>query len=244
MIREQMASTKIRVSVVLLALFLVVSCASTGMESRRQASAHYKIGVGYLNENKIQQAFVEFHRAYELNPHDKEVLNAIGIVYLMHLDEPTKATEFFRKAADEDPNYSEAYNNLGYAYQKMGKFEKAIEYYKKALSNPLYPTAEKAYTNMGYSYYRLGRYDEALRPLKEALKRAPDLVPAYLGLALCFNAMGRYGEASTAMTQAVKMDPAYKGNRDTAIQDLKRRKLGATGYEEQDIRDYLEILKY
>jgi type IV pilus assembly protein PilF len=244
MIRRRMAPTRIRISIVLVVLSLVVSCASTSMESRRQASAHYKIGVAYLNENKIQQAFVEFHRAYDLNPHDKEVLNAIGIVYLLHLDEPAKAVEYFGKAADEDPDYSEAYNNLGYAYQKMGKFEKAIAYYEKALSNPLYPTAEKAYTNMGYSYYRLGRYDTALRAFKEALKRSPDLVPAYLGLALCYNAMGRYGEASTAMTQAIKTDPAYKGNRDTAIQDLQRKKLSATGFEEQDIRDYLEILKY
>ncbi|MEJ2696558.1 MAG: tetratricopeptide repeat protein [Candidatus Sulfobium sp.] len=239
-----MAPIILRVTVFLMALSLLVSCASTGTESRKQADAHYKIGVAYLHQNEIQRAFVEFHKAYELNPHDKEVLNAIGIVYLLHLDEPTKAIEFFEKAAEEDPDYSEAYNNLGYSYQKLGKFEKAIAYYKKALSNPLYPTAEKAYANMGDSYYRLGRYDTAVRAFKEALKRSPDLVPAYKGLALCYNAMGRYGEASTAITQAIRLDPKYKGNRDEAIRDLKAKRLGASGYDEQDIRDYLEILKY
>ena len=239
-----MSLTKIRVFISLLALSLVVSCASVGMDPGKQAEAHYKIGVAYLNDNRIQQAFVEFHKAYDLNPHDKDVLNAIGIVYLMHLDEPTKAIEYFGKAIKEDHNFSEAYNNLGYSYQKLGKFEKAITYYKQALANPIYLTPSKAYTNMGLSYYRLGRYKEALRALKEALKRAPSLVPAYLGLALCYNSMGRYGEASTAMTQAIKLDPTYKGNRDKAAQDLEAKKLQASGYEEQDIRDYLDILKY
>lgn len=239
-----MASTnKTRVLIVLIALSLVVSCASTSMESR-QASAHYKIGVAYLNQNMIQQAYVEFHKAYDLNPHDKEVLNAIGIIYLLHFDEPAKAIEFFGKAVEEDPNFSEGYNNLGYSYQKIGKFEKAISYYKKALSNPLYPTAEKAYANMGLSYYRLGRYNTALKAFKEALKREPSLVTAYMGLALCYNAMSRYGEASTAMTQAIKLDPAYKGNKDKAAQDLRNQEMTASGYEERDIRDYLDILKY
>lgn len=235
---------KIRAFVVLLVLSLVVSCASTGVETRKQASAHYKLGVACLNQNRIQQAFVEFHKAYDLNPHDKEVLNAIGVVYLLHLDDPQKAIEFFIKATEEDPDYSEAYNNLGYSYQELGKFEKAIVYYKKALSNPLYLTAEKALANMGTSYYRLGQYGLAVKSFKEALRRAPDLAPAYMGLALCYNAMGRYGEASTAMMQAIKLDPAYKGNKDKAARDLEKRKLSATGYEEQDIRDYLDILKY
>lgn len=239
-----MAFGKITVAIVLLALSLLVSCASTGMESRRQADAHYKLGVAYLGQDKIQPAFVEFQKAHDLDPHNTEVLNAIGIVYLLHFDEPATAIKYFEKAAKEDPGYSEAYNNLGYSYQKLGKFETAIAYYKKALSNPLYPTAEKAFTNMGYSYYRLGKYELAGRYFKEALKRAPGLVPAYMGLALCYNATGRYGEASTAMTQAIKLDPAYKGNVDKAAEDFREKRLRATGYEEQDLRDYLEILKY
>lgn len=239
-----MISVRRRFILLLMALSLVASCASTSLESRKKASAHYQIGVAYLNQDKIQQAFVEFHKAYNINPHDKEVLNAIGIVYLLHLDNPGKAMVFFRKAAEEDPDYSEAYNNLGYSYQKLGEFEKAITYYEKALSNPLYPTAEKAYTNMGVSYYRLGRYKLALKAFKDALNRVPSFVPAYMGLALCYNGMAEYGEASTAITQAIKLDPSYKGNRVKAARDLEKKELTATGYEEQDIRDYLDILKY
>lgn len=229
----------------ILALALAASCATTGTEDKTQeAVAHYKLGVGYLSENKVQQAFVEFHKAIELDPRNKEVLNAIGIVYLIHFDEPLRSMEYFDRAGKVDKDYSEAFNNLGYAYERAGKYEEAIALYKKALMNPLYPTAEKSYLNLGNAHYRLKRYDLAMAAIKEAIKRRPDLSLAYLRLALCYNALGKYGDAALAMTQAIKLDQVYKGNRELAAEDFHLRTLKATGLEEQDLRDYIEILKY
>jgi len=210
----------------------------------QKASAHYKIGVAYLNDNKAQLAFVEFQKAYELNPKDKEVLNAIGIIYLSYFDETAKAVDFFEKAVEIDPNFSEAYNNLGYAHEKLGHFDTAISFYKKALSNLLYATPEKAYISMGTSYYRLGKYEDAIHSYKEAIKRAPNLTLPYLKLALCYNALGRYGDASTAMTYALTIHPVYKGDRVKALEDFTIMKLKATGFEEKEIQDYIEIIKY
>lgn len=233
---------------VLVSIFCVLvfasSCATVGRDPKVQADAHYKLGVAYLNEDKVQPAFVEFHKALDLDPDNRDVLNAIGIVFLLHYDNIPKAIGYFEKAVKEDPEFSEGYNSLGYANEKLGRFDKAIEYFKKALSNPLYPTPEKAYVNMGDSYYRLGRYDDALAAFKEAIKRAPGLGLPFMRLALCYNAMRRYGDSATAMTEAITLDPQYKGSREKAAEDLKLKKLRASGYDEQDIRDYLEILKY
>lgn len=233
-----------RSKIFLLVIIISFSAACATTDQGNRADAYYKLGIAYLNDNKVQQAFVEFHKAYELDPHRKEILNAIGIVYLLHLDETGKAISYFERAVKEDPLYSEAYNNLGYGHEKLGNFEKAISFYRKALSNPLYPTAEKAFINMGNSYYALGNFDAALQSYKEAIKRSPHLSNVYWRLALCLNAMGRYGDASTAITEAVKLDPAYGGDREKAIEDLNLRKLKAKGREEKDITDYLEILKY
>ncbi len=229
-----------------MSMLFVIACATaqpTG-DNIQSATAHYKIGVSYLNEAKAQQAFVEFHKAYELNPDDREVLNAIGIIYLLYFDDTAKAIEFFEKAVKADPNYSEAYNNLGFAYEKLGQFDKAISFYKKAVSNLLYSTPEKAYISMGNSYYRLGKYEDAISSFKNAVNRAPDLSLPYMRMALCYNAMGRYGDASTAMTHAIKVDPVYKGDKEKALEDFTIMRLKATGYEEKDFRDYIEIIKY
>lgn len=231
-------------AVLLFALY-AGSCATLPAENRlQQATAHYRLGISALNDQRVQQAYVEFHKALELNPDDKEVLNALGIVHLMHLDDIPKAIEYFERAVKVAPDYSEAYNNLGYSYEKSGSFEMAITQYKKAISNPLYTTAEKAYFNIGNAYLRLGRYEAALAAFKDVLKRAPNLSTPYMRMALCYNALGKYGDASSAMAQALKLDPAYNGSREKAIEDLTLKKLKAVGLEENDIRDYLEILKY
>jgi len=229
----------------LVLLPFIFSCATAETEHDVQnAIAHYKIGVGYLSENKIQQAFVEFQKASELNPGNKEVLNAIGIIYLLYFDEVQKAADFFQKAVKVDPDYSEAYNNLGVAQEKMGKFDAAIPYYRKALSNLLYATPENAFVNMGKANYRMGNYDAAVAAYKEAIKRAPNLDLAYLGLALCYNASGKYGDASAALTRAISINPAYKGDARLAAEDFNARRIVASGYEQKDLSDYLEILKY
>ena len=229
----------------LVLLPFILSCATAETEHNvPNATAHYRIGVGYLSENKVQQAFVEFQRAYELNPGDKEVLNAIGIIYLLYFDETQKAVDFFQKAVKIDPDYAEAYNNLGVAHEKMGKFDAAIPYYRKAVSNLLYATPENAFVNMGRANYRLGNYDAAFTAYKEAIKRAPSLDLAYLGLALCYNATGKYGDASAALARAIVLNPVYNGDARLAAEDFNSRRIVATGYEQKDLSDYLEILKY
>jgi tetratricopeptide (TPR) repeat protein len=238
-----MISTRFFAAIVLFAL--IASCATVDTEANIQKSeAHYKIGVGYLYDNKIQAAFVEFQHAYELNANNKEVLNAIGIIYLQHFDDIAKAIDFFQKAVSVDPDYSEAYNNLGYANAKLDRFEAALPYYRKAVSNLVYTTPEKAYVNMGRAYYRLGRYEEAVASYREAIRRSPNLDLPYFGLALCYNSMKKYGEASSALSTAIILNASYKGNTKHATEDLTTRRAGASGYEQKDLGDYLDILQY
>jgi len=232
-----------KLMILIMAVF-IGSCATASIENTQKAAAHYKLGVSYLNENNVNPAFIEFQKAYELNPENKEVLNAIGIIYLLKFEDFPKAINFFQKAVSVDPDFAEAHNNLGVAYERSKMFNDAIISYNKALSNVLYRTPEMAYNNLGRIYYRLGKYDEAINAYKEALKRMTDFYPSYYGLALCYNAKGRYGDASLAITKAIEMDPLYKGSKSKAVNDLRQKKLNAKGEDEKDIADYLEILKY
>lgn len=224
---------------------ILTSCATVvSKEDTRNSNAHYQIGLSYYNENNVQMAYIEFQKALEIDPYNKEALNAIGTIHLLRFKDFQKAIDFFQKAIKVDPKFSEAHNNLGFAYEKTGMFNDAIEFYKKALSNTMYQSPEKAYNNLGRVYYRLGRYDEAIDAYKGAIRRVNDFYPSYYGLALCYNAKGQYGDAASAIERAVELDPAYKGDRDKATEDFKNKKLTAKGEEEKDIGDYIEILRY
>jgi tetratricopeptide (TPR) repeat protein len=228
----------------LAAALFISSCATVDNEAIQRSTAHYQIGVGHLYEKKIQPAFIEFQRAYEVNPNNKEALNAIGIIYLQHYDDTAKAIDFFQRALKVDPDYSEAYNNLGYAYEKLGRFDAAVTSYKKAVANIFYASPERAFSNMGRAYYRMGKYEDAVAAYKEAARRAPNLHIPYLGLALCYNAQGKYGDASTAMSRAIELNPAYKRDAKKAAEDFSNERITASGPEQKDLTDYLEILQY
>lgn len=224
---------------------LLVSCATMSTEERLQkASAHYQLGISYMNDNNIQPALVEFQKAIELNPVDKDSLNAIGLIYLLRLENYQKAVEYFDKALKIDKSFAEAQNNLGYAFEKMERFDDAAMSYKSAISNPLYKSAEKAFNNLGRVYYRLKRYSEAIEAYKESLRRFSSFHLPYYGLALCYNAIGRYGDAAISLKKAIELDPAYNGDRDKALKDMKEKRLLAKGYEEKDLSDLIEIFNY
>lgn len=234
-----------KTTVLIATIALLVSCSTMGNEERLQrASAHYQLGVSYMNDNNIQPAFVEFQKAIELNPEDRESLNAIGLIYLLKLEDYQKAVEYFQRALKVDSSFSEASNNLGHAYERMERFDDAVAAYRSAIANPLYKSAEKAFNNLGRVYYRLRRYNEAVVAYKESLKRYSGFHLPYYGLALCYNAMGRYGDAATALKKAIELDPAYNGDRDRALKDMKEKKLLSKGYEERDLSDLIEIFNY
>ena len=228
-----------------LLLVILTACATTpSAENAQKATAHYKIGLSYYNESKFQKAFIEFQTALEFNPRDKEVLNAIGVVQLLQFEDFGKAIEYFKKALKVDKDFSEAYNNLGVAYEKIGKIDDAVASYEKAVSNPMYPHPEKAFNNLGRVYYRAGKFDQAIEAYTGALRRLNSFYPSFYGLALCYNAKGFYGDASTALTRAIELDPLFRGNKEKALEDFENKRLVAQGEDAQDLLDYIEILRY
>src|SRR4030042_5946202 len=116
---------KIRFILIFVILFFT-SCASTATpEEIQKATAHYQMGLSYYNGDKPQMAYIEFQKALELNPYDKKVLNAIGIIHLLNFEDIQTAVGYFGKAIQIDPNFAEAYNNMGVEYEKAGMLDEA-----------------------------------------------------------------------------------------------------------------------
>ncbi|MGO9953680.1 MAG: tetratricopeptide repeat protein [Dissulfurispiraceae bacterium] len=209
----------------------------------KQAEYHNKMGMAYLNEGKIQLAFLEFQKAEQIEPNNKDIVYNLGIVYLK-LEDYENAKQHFLRAIKLDPNFSDAYNNLGYTYMQLGQWPDAVVAFKKALSNVLYRTPEKAFYSIGMSYYRLGEYEKAVDAFKDSIRRDNTFVFPYYSMALAYNKLERFGEAADMMDRAIMIDPGYRGNRDKKLADLKERFYTAKGEEEQDLRDFLDIMQY
>lgn len=223
------------------ALLAAAACAGPSME-RKESVAHYKLGLSRLNDNDLQGAFVEFQKSLRLYQGDKEVYNAIGIVY-MGLEDYDSAEQSFKSAAAIDPSYSEAYNNICFIHAKKLDNEGAITYCNKALENTLYTTPEKPFYTLGRVYYRMGNYEESIKNYLQATRRAPMWPQPHYGAALAYNASGNFGKAAEAVTRAVSLDGRFRGDRILAESEFRKQVIMG-GDDARDLKALIEILKY
>jgi tetratricopeptide (TPR) repeat protein len=83
-----------------------------------------------------------------------------------HAGNIDQAIDLFRQSIDLDPNYGQAYSNLGLVYQKAGRAAEAIWADRKAIALASGPTAA---TVRASSYYNIGRLYEAAGQMSDAL---------------------------------------------------------------------------
>ncbi len=82
------------------------------------------------------------------------------------------------------------YYNQGNAHYEEGKFDEAIEDYKKAIE--LESEFTEAYNNLGNAYGRKGDYDEAIINYTKAMKISPRFGKAYVNLGYAYYLKGNY----------------------------------------------------
>jgi len=192
-------------------------CSTTGgVQKEKTAQAHYKLGIAYLNEAppQTQMAFVEFQKAIETNPKDRDSHYGLGHIYFTQ-GKFEEAREEFKKVIQIDPNYPEAHNYLGTVYERLNDPQKAMDEYKKALSNPQYVTPQYPHRNLAMVYLNANDYKNAIKEFKEALSLPPPsddpLFTALVlnGLGQAYYKDGQYPEAVDAFNSALKIAPDY-----------------------------------
>jgi tetratricopeptide (TPR) repeat protein len=94
------------------------------------------------------------------------------------------AEEKLRRAIEEDPDFTEAYNELASLQINKKQYAAAEALLRRALLKD--PQSTEALLKLGICLNYLGRHREAKELLNEALKRSPNLISAHvhLGIAL------------------------------------------------------------
>lgn len=98
---------------------------------------------------------------------------------------------------------------LGVEYQKLGHYQKALDYYRLAMVKS---TLAQSYTpamirSMGYCYLNLGHYQEGLALINEQLKHFPDYTDLVYLKGLLYAALNNYTQALTCMDHCLAMGP-------------------------------------
>ena len=84
------------------------------------------------------------------------------------------------KAITLNPNFTEAYDNLGIILLELGKIKETIAIFNKAIS--LNPKYTKAYNSLGAAYLALGNIKDAVASFNKAIAVNPNYLEAWNNL--------------------------------------------------------------
>jgi tetratricopeptide (TPR) repeat protein len=134
--------------------------------------------------------------------------------YYFGQQELEQAVEHYKKATELAPEYSPAYNVLGYAYRQQGNFADAERAFKKYIE--LIPNDPNPYDSYAELLLKMGRFDDSLAQYHRALSIDPYFVPSHFGIAADQMYLGRPEEA-TAELQKMADQARNDGELRTAL---------------------------
>jgi tetratricopeptide (TPR) repeat protein len=117
----------------------------------------------------------------------------------------TKAIEYLEKAIREQPDYFEAYNNLGVQHQKLRQWPQAIQAFRRAIE--LRRDSAKPYLNLGLAYWEQEEIESAIECFESARKLDDSSLLAHQALGQLHFRKQNYVKAQEHLEIATRLNP-------------------------------------
>lgn len=147
-----------------------------------QAEANLNLGAAYLRQGRTDLALEKLERALEQDPRLAMAHSTIALVY-DQLGDVDQAEQHYRRATQLEPDNPASANSYAVFLCRHDRWRQAEPYFKRAASNPRYPTPAVALTNAGVCARSAGELDKAEQDLRAALAKDPTFADALLNMA-------------------------------------------------------------
>jgi len=117
------------------------------------------------------------------------------------------AVASFRRAIEEDPEYTDAYLSLGAAYLRLGQSQEAARAFRRSLA--LEPQSAKGHLGLAQSYLLQAGPDSAVVELNRAIELDPESSEASYTLALVYQETTEPEKELEALRRTVSIDPQH-----------------------------------
>jgi len=154
------------------------------LKDKKAAKLNVELASGYMKRGDFEVAQNKLNKAILFD--DTYVPAYTTLAVLMNiLDKPDEAEKNYLKALELDNDDPNLQNNYGTFLCGIGKYDEAITYFEKTLSNQFYKTPALAHANIGYCLMQEGNpdYEKIELHLREALKLYPNMATAMLAMA-------------------------------------------------------------
>lgn len=162
------------------------------------------------NPTKQKEILDKLVAAY---PNDERAHFTLG-GYHFGQQEFAQAITHYKRATELAPDYSTAFNILGYAYRQNEQYTDAENAFKKYIE--LIPNDPNPYDSYAELLLKIGRFDEAITQYNKALSVDSNFINSHFGIAA---ALTYQGKAAEALAELQKMTDKARtdGERRTAL---------------------------
>jgi len=134
-------------------------------------------------------------------PNDERAHFNLGGWYFGQQQYP-QAIEQYRKATEIAPDFSTAWNILGYALRQNGDFAGAEKAFQKYIE--LIPKDPNPYDSYAELLLKMGRFDDSIAQYRKALEIDPNFLNAHQGIAMDLLYSGKAAEAAAELADVAK----------------------------------------
>lgn len=163
---------------------------------------------GVNGESQKQEKY--YQRLVDAYPNDERAHALLGNLYFGRQDY-SKAIESYQKAKAINPKLSQIYNQLGYSYRSLNKYDSAEVAFQQYIE--LIPNDPNPYDSYAELLMKMGKFEKSIEMYKKALEVSPNFVFSNIGIATDYVLLGEHDQARA------QLDKMYKN----AINDAQRR---------------------
>jgi tetratricopeptide (TPR) repeat protein len=160
-----------KVSLLVMTLFLAVTTLASGCGGASDAEKQSNAGVDLQEKERYEEAIAEHDEAIRLDLQDALTYANRARAYL-NLGELQRAIQDYDEAIRLDPELAKAYYNRGSVYDDLGQYQRAIEDLDEAIRLDLQDAL--TYANRARAYTLLGDDLKALQDVLHAVSNGFD----------------------------------------------------------------------
>ncbi len=162
------------------------------------------LGTVYLDKGQLDRAKKAFTKATGLKP-----LNISACYNLARLKQRQNdhqgAIAIYKTMLEVQPDYGQAWSNLGVAYRETMKPDEALSCFQKAVK--FAPEMAEAWNNLGVAQDEFNMIENSSTSYKKAIELRPEYVSAHFNLGMTLQKHKRYQEAEGHYNKVLETKP-------------------------------------
>ena len=142
------------------------------------------------------------------------------------------AEKLYNEILKSSPYHEGAQSNLGILYNQLGKHQKAINCFEKAIQ--INPNSANAYYSLGVIFTQLGESQKAINCFEKAIQINPNHIDAHNNLGTILNELGESQKAISCYEKAIQINPNFANayyNLGTILNELGESQKAISCYE-------------